>query len=84
MVHPHRENGDTPRLGVVIVTYNAADFVAECLESLLATNYPNLRIVVVDNASPDNTFDSITNWARVWVDTLLLPTSLSFGAVAHS
>ena len=64
MVHPHRENGDTPRLGVVIVTYNAADFVAECLESLLATNYPNLRIVVVDNASPDNTFDSITNWAR--------------------
>jgi GT2 family glycosyltransferase len=54
---------DHPRLGVVVVTYRAADYIAECLESLLGTGYANLRIVVVDNDSPDATSDVVRAWA---------------------
>lgn len=50
-------------IGVIVVTYGAADFIADCLESLVATGYPDLRIVVVDNASPDGTAEAVQAWA---------------------
>lgn len=53
----------TPRLGVVIVTYAAEAFVAEGLEALRADAYPDLAVVVVDNASPDGTVAAIRAWA---------------------
>ncbi|MEM1342986.1 MAG: glycosyltransferase family 2 protein [Pseudomonadota bacterium] len=52
-----------PRLGVVVVTYAAAEFIAECLESLARTRYPDLHIVVADNASPDDTCASVRAFA---------------------
>ena len=50
-------------LGVVVVTFNATDVILDCLESLLAIADTPLRIVVVDNASPDNTAEFIRDWA---------------------
>jgi GT2 family glycosyltransferase len=41
---------------VVVVTWNAADLVAACLESLARQTVPH-RVVVVDNASADGTVD---------------------------
>lgn len=52
-----------PRLGVAIVTFNAADVILDCLESLLAAQGVDLRIVVVDNASSDDTLAAIRAWA---------------------
>jgi hypothetical protein len=53
-----------PRIGVAIVTYGAADFVGACLDSLLASAYPELSIQVVDNDSPDDTVPALRRWAR--------------------
>lgn len=50
--------------GVVVVTYNARDIVLDCVESLLASQDADLRIVIVDNASSDDTVDVIRNWAE--------------------
>ncbi|MGY9046356.1 hypothetical protein P775_05710 [Puniceibacterium antarcticum] len=52
-----------PTLGVVIVTFNAADVVLDCLESLLAADGVRLDIVVVDNASNDTTIADLRDWA---------------------
>jgi GT2 family glycosyltransferase len=52
-----------PTLGVVVVTYNSADVIVECLETLLASEGVALRIVVVDNDSADRTVDTILDWA---------------------
>lgn len=52
-----------PTLGVVVVTFNAADVILDCLESLLASQGVALRIAVVDNASTDDTVDIIRAWA---------------------
>ena len=51
-------------IGVIIVTYRAADFISDCLESLLACGYPGLKVVVVDNLSPDATCATIREWAQ--------------------
>ncbi len=52
-----------PVLGVIIVTYASADVILDCLESLLAAPGVRLRIVVVDNASPDATISTLRSWA---------------------
>ena len=45
-----------PRVSVVVVTYGRADLTLLCLASLFArTEWPNLEVVAVDNASPDDT-----------------------------
>jgi GT2 family glycosyltransferase len=44
-------------VSVTVVTYNSRRFIGRCLESVLAQDYPNLRIVVVDNASTDGTIE---------------------------
>jgi GT2 family glycosyltransferase len=44
---------------VVVVTWNAADLVAACLQSLVRQTVPH-RVVVVDNASADGTVDLLS------------------------
>jgi len=50
------------RLTVVVVAYNSEDYLGDCLESLYSqTAVPNLKVVVVDNASKDcSIFSSLT------------------------
>ena len=52
-----------PRLGVIVVAFNSADVILDCLESLLASEDVALDIRVVDNASSDNTLAVLENWA---------------------
>jgi GT2 family glycosyltransferase len=44
-------------VSVTIVTYNSGRFIKRCLESVLEQKYPNLEVIVVDNASTDGTLD---------------------------
>lgn len=44
-----------PSISVIIPTYNRARMVADCVASVLATDYPALEILVVDDCSPDDT-----------------------------
>lgn len=51
-----------PSLSVIVVTYNNLDLSQACLASLEKA-YPNLQIIIVDNASSDGTQDWLRNWA---------------------
>lgn len=65
-------------LGVVIVTYNSADVIRDCLETLFAAaEEVTLRVVVVDNASPDTTVAMIEAWVA-GEDGYNLPSDLPF------
>jgi GT2 family glycosyltransferase len=46
-----------PLVSVVIVNYNGLKFLKECIQSLIAQTYKNLEIIVVDNASSDNSIE---------------------------
>ena len=54
----------TTTIGVVIVTFGAENIILDCLRSLRQSTYPNLRIIVVDNASTDDTRKVIRKWAK--------------------
>lgn len=50
-------------VGVVIVTYNSADIIAPCLESIRRASTRPVHIVVVDNNSSDGTPDMVAQHA---------------------
>lgn len=50
---------DLPLVYVVILGWNRQKDTLECIESLLATDYSNLKLLVVDNASTDRTPERI-------------------------
>ena len=45
---------------IVIVTYNSAKWIANCLQSVFRTEYKNFNVIVVDNASGDESATIIT------------------------
>ena len=49
----------SPKVTVGILTYNSEKYLEPCLRSLLGQDYENLEIVVLDNASVDNTVGCI-------------------------
>ncbi|MEZ5778661.1 MAG: glycosyltransferase family 2 protein [Paracoccaceae bacterium] len=51
-------------IGVIVLTFRSSDVIEACLESLRVSDYPDLRVVVCDNASPDDTVAVIRDWAR--------------------
>lgn len=42
-------------VSVVITTYNSAEFLKACLESVKAQSYGSVEVIVIDNASTDGT-----------------------------
>ncbi len=48
-----------PSVAVVILNYNGKKFLQQFLPSVLATTYPNGKIIVADNASTDNSIEFI-------------------------
>ena len=42
-----------PKVSIIIPHWNGIEILSDCLESLAQTEYTNLEIIVVDNASTD-------------------------------
>ncbi|WP_293749554.1 glycosyltransferase [Limnohabitans sp. Rim8] len=54
-----------PLVSIVVVTYNNLDLTKKCLASLDAySDYANMEIIVVDNASSDGSQAWLTEWAK--------------------
>jgi len=55
----------SPLVSVIVLTYNNLDFTRACLRSIEAeSHWPNLEIIVVDNASSDGTPEFLAEWQR--------------------
>ncbi len=44
---------DDPLVHVLVINWNGKEHLEECLETLLKSDYPNAKIVLLDNASDD-------------------------------
>ena len=49
------------KVSVIIPHWNGIDILADCLESLKKNTYPNIEIIVVDNASTDGSSEWISS-----------------------
>ncbi len=56
-----------PKVSIIILTYNSSLYILELIESLkkLNSNFTELEIIVVDNASTDDTLLKISNFPPI-------------------
>lgn len=55
-------------IGAAVVTFNAADVICGCLDSLMELHGCRARVLVVDNASGDETVAVVRNWGAGRLD----------------
>lgn len=54
-----------PRVSVIILTFNNLELTRACLDSVLhCSDYPNLEVIVIDNASSDDTPAYLEDFTR--------------------
>jgi len=69
-----------PAVAVIILTWNGEDLTLDCLRSLAPVATPNLRVVVVDNGSTDDTVAAIRALGDARVTIIENGTNLGFAA----
>ena len=50
------------KVGIILVNYNGAKFNSECIDSIMKSTYRNFKIIVVDNASTDNSVEILEKY----------------------
>ena len=55
MTHTSQTAMEKPQISVIIPTFNRADMVCDCIDSVLAQEGGSIEVIVVDDCSPDET-----------------------------
>jgi glycosyltransferase involved in cell wall biosynthesis len=64
----------TPLVSVICLCYNHAQFIEEAIRSVISQTYPNIQVVVVDDASTDGSVEIINRLVNEYsqIELLLL------------
>ena len=52
-------------ISVIVPVYNVEQYLAECINSIIASTYENLEITLVDDGSPDRCPEICDEYARM-------------------
>ncbi len=59
--HPNRDHAPalpaTPRVSFLLAVHNEEQVIEECVRSVAGSDYPDLEVIVIDDASTDGTVD---------------------------
>lgn len=59
-----------PKVGLVVLSWNNEDLLPACFDSIAGLDYPNIRVVLVDNASSDKSV-ALTKEKYPWVEVIV-------------
>lgn len=66
------ENSVYPNVVFIVLNWNGWEDTIECLESINDINYPNYHVILVDNASQDDSLSKIKNYCSCKAEYLKL------------
>jgi len=73
---------DQPKVLATIICHEGEKWIQECIESINKNSYDNLQILIIDNASKDETTSIIeTNFENIIL--YKLPSNIGFGRAAN-
>lgn len=64
MAVDERTQAAPANVAIIVLNWNGWRDTVECLASLNEVEYPNLRVIVVDNGSADDSVERISNWCE--------------------
>jgi glycosyltransferase involved in cell wall biosynthesis len=53
-----------PKVSVILCTYNRAEYLQKCIDSVINQTFKDWELVVVDDGSEDNTFETVDRYVR--------------------
>jgi len=79
---PRPDQRARPLVSVVIVNYNSGAYLVDCVRSLVNSTYQNLELIVVDNASDD---DSVSRVEAIYkqVEVIRNPVNVGYSKAAN-
>lgn len=72
-----------PTLSVVISNYNHAQFIGEALEAILSQSYEPIEIIIIDDASTDNSVEVIEQFAKIYQTIRLIKNDSNVGPIRN-
>jgi len=70
-----------PTLSVIMTNYNHSQYIADALDSILAQSYQPLEIIIIDDASTDNSLEILEDYARQYPLIRILHNEHNMGAL---
>lgn len=61
----HENNVEYPLISVIIPVFNVANYVGECIESIINQSLKNIEIICINDGSSDNSLDIIIKYANI-------------------
>ncbi|PKL49116.1 MAG: glycosyl transferase 2 family protein [Candidatus Riflebacteria bacterium HGW-Riflebacteria-2] len=69
------DNKAIPLVSVAVITYNQKHYLEECINSILSQDYPNIEIVIADDASTDGTHAMLDQFCQQYPDKFVIKIS---------
>ncbi|MDW3193533.1 MAG: glycosyltransferase [Cytophagales bacterium] len=74
-----KDNTSLPKVSVICLCYNHAAFVRSSILSVLNQTYPNIEVIIINDASPDNSTDVIQGILKDHPEILFLDLPQNIG-----
>lgn len=55
---------DSPLISIIVPCYNQAQYLNECLNSVLVQTYKKWECLIINDGSPDNTEEIALQWTE--------------------
>jgi tetratricopeptide (TPR) repeat protein len=63
--NPSKERNPGPLVSIIMTAYKAEDLIINAVKSILHQSWTNLDLIIVDDCSPDNTFELLEELAQL-------------------
>jgi len=67
-----------PSVILIVLNWNGEKIIKNCLSSLLKSNYPNFKAIVVDNGSTDNSVNIVKRYFKGKIELIVNKENLGF------
>ena len=63
---------ENPLFSIIVPIYNVERYLEQCIESVLAQDYQNYELILVDDGSPDNSIDICIKYAKQYSNIVFI------------